>query len=140
MCIRDRDPHGNNNVGDSVLCEIASLIDGCTRESDVIFRWEEEEFAILMPFTDLARARNVAEKLRQTVEINLFEGEQKVTVSVGYTEWYFEKESFEHLISKAAQALYLANNSGRNRIECFKQQPGSQLQLSPQSVRFIYQW
>jgi diguanylate cyclase (GGDEF)-like protein len=115
--IKDTQGH---KVGDSVLCEIASLIGDCTRESDVIFRWGDQEFAILMPSTDLERAASVAERLRKTVEIKRFKAGQKVTVSVGYTDWYFEKESFEHLISKAAQAIDLAKNSGRNRIECFK--------------------
>jgi len=108
-----------HKVGDSVLCEIALLLGDCTRESDIIFRWGDDEFAILMPSTDLVRAGIVAERLRETVEINRFKGGRKITVSVGYTDWYFEKESFEHLISKAAQAIYLAKNSGLNRIECF---------------------
>jgi len=109
-----------HKVGDSVLCEIASLIGDCTRESDVIFRWGDQEFAILMPSTDLERASIVAERLRNTVEINRFKEGEKITVSVGYTDWYFEKESFEHLIAKAAQAIYLAKQRGLNRIECFK--------------------
>lgn len=90
---------------DSVLTDIASLIDGHTRESDVLFRWHGEKFTLLMPYTDLDGARIVAEKLSELIETHIFEGGTKITVSIGYTQWYFAREPIEQFVLKAEKAL-----------------------------------
>ena len=103
-----------HEVGDSVICEIDSLIVDCTRDLDTVVRWEGEMFVVLMPYTGLNAAHPVAEKLRRTVERYPFSSGAQVTVSVGYAQWSFENETIDELIAKADAALYLAKNEGRN--------------------------
>ena len=106
-----------HKVGDSVICEISSLIIDCTRDLDTVVRWGGEEFVVLMPYTGLNAAHFVAEKLRHNVERYPFTGAAKATVSIGYAKWDFDNETIDELISKADAALYLAKNEGRNQVK-----------------------
>lgn len=61
------DRHGHQ-AGDAVIKRVSELIHQHVRDSDVAGRYGGEEFAILLPHTDLAGARTLAERLRQSVE------------------------------------------------------------------------
>lgn len=111
------DQYGHKS-GDTVLRELSTLLVGCTRELDIVVRWGGEEFVVLLPCTGLDAACSVAEKLRYSVELYQFSDVPKVTVSVGYAQWDFEKETIDELIAKADAALYLAKNGGRNQVKC----------------------
>lgn len=111
------DTYGHS-AGDAVLTELALVVCGCTRESDIVTRWGGEEFTILMPFASLDAANRVAEKIRRKVEGHRFPHGYKVTVSLGVAEWSLAAESFDTLLSRADEALYQAKHAGRNRAVC----------------------
>ncbi len=101
-------------AGDNVLKELASLISGNIRQSDVLARWGGEEFTILAPNIDRDQATLFLEKLRQLVEMHEFSIGRKVTCSFGGA-MYASLETDEDLLRRADEALYQAKNSGRNR-------------------------
>ena len=81
-----------------------------------------EEFAVLLPSTDLAAAAVVANRLRALVEASaaLVEGELiGFTVSAGVAAMDDATSGLDDLIKRADQALYAAKARGRNRVVCW---------------------
>jgi diguanylate cyclase (GGDEF)-like protein len=111
-------------AGDAVLRGLAQAARSALRESDLIGRWGGEEFLAVLPETDLAGARVMAERLRQAVEAMRvdFEGRQlSATVSLGVADALPghdpDARDAERLVARADEALYRAKGAGRNRIE-----------------------
>lgn len=109
------DTYGHQ-VGDLVLIHIAGLLDSRTRRSDILGRWGGEEFMIVCPETDSARAMEVAEKLRTEIAHHDFPAVKSKTASFGVAA-YEPGETTDDLVARADAALYRAKNSGRNRVE-----------------------
>jgi len=110
--------------GDDCLREVARVLrDSVRRPSDMAARYGGEEFVVLLPETDLAGTRRVAEWVRKQVEALKMEhrespGGEYVTVSGGVAaRASVGKEPPEVLVEAADQALYRAKKAGRNRIE-----------------------
>lgn len=115
---RVNDNHGHV-FGDQVLAEIAQVIRQSIRSSDEAFRYGGEEFAVILPHTDMVEASIVAERIRIAVEqFRLsYEGRSvKVTVSTGIAQ--YDRDSAadsDALIELADRALYNAKRDGRNQ-------------------------
>jgi diguanylate cyclase (GGDEF)-like protein len=117
------DNHGHQR-GDECLRDIAAVIGRTAiRPTDLATRYGGEEFAIIMPDTDMAAAGVVAERLRHAVvEMRIALGEPTddfcVTLSVGVATYVPGQEVVgpEWLIGQADQALYAAKHLGRNRV------------------------
>jgi len=108
-------------VGDIALQAVSRCMTKNLRPQDLLVRYGGEEFAVLLPDTDLLQAKTVAERVRSAIEattIRRDELEFQVTISIGITATQHE-EKLEDLIDKADQALYQAKELGRNRIEVF---------------------
>jgi len=111
------DTHGHP-VGDRVLREFAAVISDQCRENDLVARLGGEEFAVLLPDTDLASARIWAERTRWTVANARFGGADAVslTVSVGLTELDATQNTSDAIELAADHALMEAKRLGRNRV------------------------
>jgi diguanylate cyclase (GGDEF)-like protein len=106
-------------VGDDILKYLVKNIKKVLRDSDVFARFGGEEFIVLLPQTDITGALEVAEKIRLSVEINTYVDEEvrvPITISIGVSEYNDERE-LKQLIQKADNALYIAKDTGRNKIE-----------------------
>jgi diguanylate cyclase (GGDEF)-like protein len=106
-------------AGDEALKEIVQCImRGARRGLDVVTRYGGEEFAVILPETDVEGARVVAESMRRKVaeDGNLL---QPTTVSLGIASLRGEKVSPEELVDEADRALYQAKAQGRNRTVVF---------------------
>ncbi len=107
-------------VGDEVLKRVAHIVADTARDSDVVARYGGEELAVLMPQTDIEGAQILAERIRQNIEEEPFsntEGEIfRVTASFGVAELISGMLATNELIEAADKALYVAKNSGRNRV------------------------
>ena len=79
-------------------------------------RYGGEEFIVLCPETAAGGALVLAEKIRMAVETYSYPAVGKITISAGVAELSGE-ETGAALIKKADEALYLAKNRGRNRVE-----------------------
>ncbi|MCE0732017.1 GGDEF domain-containing protein [Halomonas sp. G15] len=106
-------------LGDEVLIRFARLLEACARRMDVVARMGGEEFAILMPDSDIAAARRLAERILQAVRDMPLPSpahDARLTVSIGVAE-AGEKDDFERLYAQADRRLYRAKAQGRDRAE-----------------------
>lgn len=109
----------SHHVGDDVLREFVRLAGDCLRPSDLLGRIGGEEFAVLLPDTDLSEARVVAERIRQALEQHVIQADANalsITVSIGVAEHQSGKERVEDLFNRADEQLYFAKQHGRNRV------------------------
>ncbi len=106
---RINDNHGHP-IGDRVLVEAARRIRETVRESDSAARVGGEEFAVLLPNTDLGRATEIAERIRRTMEAPLEDtpDELVVTISGGVTVASPGSETTHEFYARADHALYAA--------------------------------
>lgn len=113
------DRHGHL-AGDHALCLVVNTLCKLLRPADSLVRYGGEEFVVLLPDMALGDARNVAERLRQSLdEIHYFESPigtlPGVTISIGVAPMQ-ANEDLDALIDAADQALYQAKEQGRNRV------------------------
>lgn len=119
------DRHGHA-AGDAVLHDLAQLIDGRIRATDVAARYGGEEFVILLPETDRTSGAQLAERIRSAVAAAHFDiGRQRtlsITVSIGVASVRPQRDDSDlktagdALIARADVALYQAKAEGRNRV------------------------
>ncbi|RMD78410.1 MAG: sensor domain-containing diguanylate cyclase, partial [Gammaproteobacteria bacterium] len=119
---RVNDTHGHL-TGDAVLREVAALLRGQLRGSDVLARYGGEEFAALLPRSGPRQAREVAERMRRAVAAGRYtapSGEPfPVTVSIGAATYEPARGPVPDgalLVGRADRALYEAKAGGRNRV------------------------
>lgn len=113
------DTHGHP-VGDEVLRDMAVLLGEGLRSSDFPARYGGEEFVVILPHTSREQAALLAERLRQRVAERVFRAGTakaglKLTVSAGVAS-LAPGGTPQDLVLLADQALYVAKNSGRNRV------------------------
>jgi len=115
------DTHGHQ-AGDEVLKRVAQIFNETMRTSDVLARYGGEEFVILLADTASQDAYDIAERLRKIVAETLFtlssETSLNVTLSIGLSTLGDNEQitTTQHLVSFADQAVYVAKESGRNRV------------------------
>jgi len=105
--------------GDEVLRQVADILRGLSRTSDVCARFGGEEFCILLPNSPREGARLLGERIR----LKVIGARQKIAcahgwpqaVSIGAAE-YQANEGIENFLSRADAALYAAKTQGRNRV------------------------
>ncbi|MEL6288808.1 MAG: PleD family two-component system response regulator [Pseudomonadota bacterium] len=114
------DTYGHD-AGDMVLKEFGARLRHNTRGIDLACRYGGEEFVVVMPDTDVARASQVAERLRSCIEAEPFKtshagGYIDLTASVGLATLANPEDTAELLLKRADIALYSAKRGGRNRV------------------------
>lgn len=113
-------------AGDVVLKAVASRFRNSLRANDVIGRYGGEEFAVLLPETDVGAAAQVADSIRLVVagaEVETESDSIPVTVSLGVAGRAGEsEETLDSVLRRADQALYHAKAGGRNRV-CRAEEP-----------------
>ncbi|MGI8510519.1 MAG: diguanylate cyclase [Gemmatimonadaceae bacterium] len=117
---RVNDEHGHQ-AGDAVLQQFATVLKAEAREIDRIGRYGGEEFVLILPGTVLDAAVTFADRLRAAVETHVFtfgDGETlRRTMSCGVAAWPHPRiDDQEALIRAADEALYVAKETGRNRV------------------------
>jgi diguanylate cyclase (GGDEF)-like protein/PAS domain S-box-containing protein len=112
------DTHGHK-VGDAVLMQLAGRLKTRLRATDVVARYGGEEFLLILPDTDRAGAKALAETLRQGIEDAPLEcGDLRIslTVSMGVTTLPAGQGlAADVLLRRSDEALYAAKRAGRNR-------------------------
>lgn len=115
------DTHGHD-AGDTLLKEVASVLLGSVRESDVVIRFGGEEFLILLIDCHPGYAHQVGDKIRAAVEKMRVKINGEVlhkTISIGAAEFQVGGHGFWQAIKYADMALYQAKRQGRNQVLSF---------------------
>src|SRR5215207_7070603 len=119
------DTHGHQ-AGDEVLKQLSTILKDEAREIDRVGRYGGEEFMLLLPGTVLDAAVTFAERVRKAVETHTFNfdgGTLQRTMSCGVAAWPHPRiEDCDALVKAADDALYVAKETGRNRVVRFDSQ------------------
>jgi two-component system cell cycle response regulator len=124
MCDLDKfksvnDTYGHQ-AGDEVLKQLAAILKDEAREIDRVGRYGGEEFMLLLPGTVLDAAVTFAERVRKRIERHTFTfpgGSTKRTASFGVAGWPHPLiEDSDSLVRMADDALYVAKETGRDRV------------------------
>ena len=115
--VNDRWGHA---AGDTVLRGLAATARRTVRESDIVARLGGEEFAILLPATDLPKARYLAQRLQQAFGNQIFPvtgGKVRCTASFGIAASSGREFTLDDLLRQADKALFRAKEAGRDRVD-----------------------
>jgi diguanylate cyclase (GGDEF)-like protein len=125
---RVNDQYGRG-AGDELLRKLAGILRATVRSEDLVARLGDDEFAVLLPDSGRGEARQLAARLRSTVErfhffgIQPEKGRSRVTLSLGAASYPADAESSSDLIERAREALEEARSLGRNRVWCYTRRP-----------------
>ncbi|MBB4687479.1 sensor domain-containing diguanylate cyclase [Amycolatopsis jiangsuensis] len=112
-------------AGDDVLKAVAAVVRQETRAHDLVGRFGGEEFVALLPATSKEDAVVTADRIRQriselVIQTHTNEGEavsiERRTASIGVAAFPFDGSNIEDVMAAADAAVYVAKDSGRNRV------------------------
>jgi diguanylate cyclase (GGDEF)-like protein len=106
-------------AGDKVLRDFARIIGQNKRDIDIFGRLGGEEFALILPETELSGAVDIAVRLRRscwTIAVSSA-ADLRITVSLGVTQSRTGDMNFDEVLARADEALYRAKKNGRDRLE-----------------------
>ncbi len=107
-------------IGDSVLQQVAEALQRVLRSTDILTRYGGDEFAVILPETDLNEAIIVAEKLRlalASTKLHLPHGTQRyVTACMGLAVYPQDANQCEDLLKIADQRMYAAKHQGSGMV------------------------
>lgn len=110
--INDRHGHG---VGDQTLMSVVESLEACMRPGDLLARWGGDEFVVVLPKSTLESAKNLAERIRQSMSEVPTVGDFKITLSLGVVERH-AGEGPDALMARADQALYRSKAAGKDIV------------------------
>ncbi|MDX2481165.1 MAG: GGDEF domain-containing protein [Desulfuromusa sp.] len=109
-----------HEVGNQALVHLSLLLQKTVRKLDIPCRYGGEEFAVILPDTNLAACLPVAERIRRGIEkspLDVAGQPLRITVSLGITTYMGQQQtSVEELVKQADKYLYQAKETGRNRV------------------------
>ncbi len=108
------DTHGHM-VGDEVLKLLTKIAQNNLRPSDLFARYGGEEFIIMLARCDITQGYTIAERIRKCIEKTPYRQDLFFTASIGIS-CLEENDNIETLIERADKNLYVAKESGRNRV------------------------
>jgi diguanylate cyclase (GGDEF)-like protein len=112
------DTYGHE-AGDLVLKTLAETVTRQSRHGDFVCRYGGEEFVLVMPNIGLETALQRAEELHETINaMNITYGvfSLSTTISMGVAMYPEHGRTKEQLLRAADRAMYIAKNTGRNRV------------------------
>jgi len=111
-----------HSLGDEVLKTVARTLTDILKGRDVVARFGGEEFVVILPETPMEGAMKVAEMIRVAIASKELKrrdtGENfgTITVSMGVARFHGEGDTLPLLVKRADDAMYVAKNAGRNRV------------------------
>jgi len=114
-----------HEAGDSLLKMLAIAIKGSIRDTDIAVRYRGNEIGVVLPDTDTARAREIAEDIRAAIpriDTTPITGEKKVivTASLGIATYPRDAENNRQLVERAFEKMFQAREAGGDRVFFFE--------------------
>jgi diguanylate cyclase (GGDEF)-like protein len=109
--------------GDEMLRDLAQLIKMDVREIDIVGRFGGEEFTIILPETNAAASKEIAERIRNRVQDSLYDQDNEILsirISLGIAELESSTHSFDAILEHADRALYDAKYAGKNQSKVYR--------------------
>jgi diguanylate cyclase (GGDEF)-like protein len=122
------DTYGHQE-GDRILAAMGRTLLRVTRGSDICCRYGGEEFAVILPMTEVHAACVIANRLKMELAERL-PGGRTVTVSIGVASCGRKARTYRDVVEKADAALYQAKGSGKNRVVVADGQGASEVNRS----------
>ncbi|HEY8135901.1 MAG TPA: GAF domain-containing protein [Candidatus Limnocylindrales bacterium] len=113
---KEYNDQNGHQAGNVMLQRVADRLRASCRDSDLVFRFGGDEFALLLPGTGLPGARTVAAKVNEAIAAIEGQNDLGVTCSVGVAAFPRDARDAASIILAADRACYAAKRSGRNRI------------------------
>lgn len=116
-------------VGDGVLRKLAGILRATVEDDQRVARIGGDDFAVLLAGSGRGEARQMAARIRSTVERFRFpgvpsdDGPVRVTLSLGSASFPADADNAADLMTRAREALDEARNLGRNRVWCYMRRP-----------------
>jgi diguanylate cyclase (GGDEF)-like protein len=119
-----------HQLGDNMLRRVSEILRERVRATDLVARLSGDEFAVLMPQTDVAGALQLGEDLREQVAEGFSSKDEAgmATISLGISMFGRGEVGAEAVLVSADQAMYRAKGEGRNRIALFEAAPAGEEQ------------
>jgi diguanylate cyclase (GGDEF)-like protein len=114
--LKDVNDRLGHRAGDRALRAAAAALASSLRAGDLIGRVGGDEFALLLPDTDVLGAARASERVRHTVAAACRERDVPVTVSVGTATFRFPPTSVDDMLSAADRLMYRSKEAGGNRV------------------------
>ena len=108
-----------HHVGDLVLVEISNLVNETMRDRDFLARLGGEEFVVLLPNTDIDKAKAIAVRIVEKISQHSFHHlgvNQQITLSIGVANIKDTNADFDDILHAADLAMYKAKTLGRNQM------------------------
>ena len=109
-------------IGDEVLKRVGRTLHDSVKGRDFVGRYGGEEFAVLLPNTQISAAVIVAENIRKNMHGTRLKRKDnnefidEITVSIGVARYRYDQDSIAMFISRADDALYRSKHGGRNKV------------------------
>jgi diguanylate cyclase (GGDEF)-like protein len=133
---RVNDVYGHGS-GDQVLTELADLLRGAVRGSDVVCRLGGEEFGVIMASGDAGDALNLARRLTDALAEVEFGPAGKITISLGISQGPEHAMNPRELVACAEAAMMTAKARGKNQIVIFDDESSERPENEPASGRDV---
>lgn len=121
------DQYGHE-AGDKLIQSIAETIRANLRETDILARYGGDEFVIFLPETAPEQAKEVADRIRDTVagiKFVIHNKTMSVSVSIGMASYPEDSSSVDDILDRSDRALYVSKQSGRDRVTVFGDIPAN---------------
>ena len=113
------DTYGHSK-GDFVIRGVATILQSCIRQNDIVARFGGEEFCIILHKVSEEKALSIAEAMRHKIENNVFD-DVTITSSFGVSSLQFNARTPSELIEQADVALYKSKSLGRNIVTLWRE-------------------
>ena len=114
--LRRYNERAGHAAGDEVLRAVARIIETSTRRGDILARYGDDEFVVVLAGDEARDAATVAERIRGKVAVYFAGQVEPLTVSVGVARYPLEASDKDGLFEQAALAVDQAKAGGRNRV------------------------
>lgn len=114
-----------HSAGDEAIVLISGKLQQCLRQMDIVARYGGDEFAVLLPETNIEVAEIIAKRILDTLNRTIHSQWGPLSASIGISGTPHETRNKEQILKAADDALYISKKEGRNRITSSRKLDGS---------------